>query len=52
MAAQLGLFAIVVGFALLLAGIGFGVLAASGALRGDGPLKLSKPATDAKPPAV
>lgn len=49
MAAQLGLFAIVVGFALLLAGIGFGVLAASGALRGDG---RSKPATDAKPPAV
>ncbi len=34
MAAQLGLFAIVVGIALLLAGIGFGVLAAAGALRG------------------
>ncbi len=33
MAAQLGLFAIVVGFALLLAGIGFGILAIGGALR-------------------
>ena len=33
MASQLALFAIVIGFALLLAGIGFAVLAAGGALR-------------------
>ena len=50
MAAQLGLFAIVVGIALLLCGIGFGVLAAAGALRGgDGLLKSSKPVTAATP---
>jgi hypothetical protein len=35
MAAQLGLFAIVVGIALLLSGIGFGILAGLGALRED-----------------
>ena len=33
MAEQLSLFGIVVGFALLLAGIGFGILAIGGALR-------------------
>jgi multisubunit Na+/H+ antiporter MnhC subunit len=33
MAAQLGLFAIVVGIALLLSGIGFAILAIGGALR-------------------
>ncbi len=50
MAAQLGLFAIVVGVALLLCGIGFGVLAAAGALRGgDGLLKSSKPVAAASP---
>ncbi len=40
MAAQLGLFAIVVGFALLLAGIGFGILAIGGALRNPENLRL------------
>ena len=50
MAAQLGLFAIVVGIALLLCGIGFAVLAAAGALRsGEGFLKSSKPAVAVKP---
>ena len=33
MASQLALFGIVVGFALLLSGIGFGILAVGGALR-------------------
>jgi hypothetical protein len=50
MAAQLGLFAIVVGIALLLCGIGFAVLAAAGALRsGEGLLKGSKPVKAVKP---
>jgi hypothetical protein len=50
MAAQLGLFAIVVGIARLLCGIGFAVLAAAGALRsGEGFLKSSKPAVAVKP---
>ncbi len=40
MAAQLGLFAIVVGFALLLAGIGFGILAIGGALRNPENIRL------------
>jgi len=35
MAEQLSLFGIVVGFALLLAGLGFGILAVGGALRGE-----------------
>lgn len=53
MASQLGLFAIVVGIALLLSGLGFAVLAAGGALRGAEPaLKFSgfqKPKDVAKP---
>jgi hypothetical protein len=48
MASQLGLFAIVVGIALLLSGIGFGVLAAAGALRSEGGV-LSRPAPAVKP---
>jgi hypothetical protein len=47
-AAQLGLFAIVVGIALLLSGIGFGVLAAAGGLRSEG-LALFRPAAAVKP---
>src|SRR6516225_4193856 len=50
MASQLSLFGLVVGIALLLAGIGFGILAAGGALRGrDAMLKLggSTPAPEA-----
>ena len=53
MAAQLGLFAIVVGIALLLCGIGFGVLAAAGALRGgEDILKSSKTVTPVEPAAT
>ena len=37
MAEQMALFGIVVGFALLLAGLGFGILAAGGAVRGADP---------------
>jgi hypothetical protein len=48
MASQLALFAIVVGIALLLSGIGFGVLAAAGALRSEGGV-LSRPAPAVKP---
>jgi|SRR6476620_8480186 len=53
MASQLGLFAIVSGIALLLTGIGFGVLAAAGALRGEGGiLTRPAPAVQATPAAV
>jgi F0F1-type ATP synthase membrane subunit c/vacuolar-type H+-ATPase subunit K len=48
MAEQLSLFSIIVGVALLLAGIGFGILAIGGALRNpDTALKFAKrdPAT-------
>ena len=48
MASQLALFAIVVGIALLLSGIGFGVLAAAGALRSERGV-LSRPAPAVKP---
>ena len=37
LAEQMALFGIVVGFALLLAGLGFGILTLGGALRGDDP---------------
>ncbi len=54
MASQLSLFGLVVGVALLLAGIGFGVLAIGGALRNPQTTLgfLSKPAKTAKTPAV
>jgi F0F1-type ATP synthase membrane subunit c/vacuolar-type H+-ATPase subunit K len=49
MASQLALFGIVVGFALLLSGIGFGVLAIGGALRNpETVLKALRPRTAAK----
>ena len=51
MAEQLSLFGIVVGIALLLAGIGFGILAIGGALRshGDG-ARVLRPQDEARPP--
>src|ERR1051325_10904199 len=54
MADQLALFGIVVGFALLLAGIGFGVLAVGGALRNPETALafLRRPITTRKLPAV
>jgi hypothetical protein len=47
MAEQMALFGIVVGFALLLAGLGFGILTVGGALRGVD--RATKPATRAAP---
>ena len=47
MAEQMALFGIVVGFALLLAGLGFGILTLGGALRGDEP--ATKPSASAAP---
>src|SRR5581483_8154506 len=54
MASQLSLFGIVVGIALLLSGIGFGILAIGGALRHpDNALAfLTKPFTKSRAPAV
>jgi hypothetical protein len=53
MADQLSLFGIVVGVALLLSGIGFGVLAVGGTLRNAEPaLRLPLPARRSKTPAV
>jgi hypothetical protein len=54
LASQMALFGIVVGIALLLAGIGFGILAIGGALRNPATVLgfLHKPATTLKAPAV
>jgi hypothetical protein len=53
MASQLGLFAIVVGIAFLLTGIGFGILAGVGALRNpETVLPFAKKSKAAKTPAV
>jgi ABC-type tungstate transport system substrate-binding protein len=47
LAEQMALFGIVVGFALLLAGLGFGIMILGGALRGDE--RAMKPASSAAP---
>ena len=47
LAEQMALFGIVVGFALLLAGLGFGIMILGGALRGDD--RATKPAARAAP---
>ena len=47
LAEQMALFGIVVGFALLLAGLGFGIMILGGALRGDE--RATKPAPSAVP---
>ena len=47
LAEQMALFGIVVGFALLLAGLGFGIMILGGALRGDE--RATKPAASATP---
>jgi hypothetical protein len=49
MASQLGLFAIVVGFALLLSGFGFGILALAGALRSREPKEKTAPGRVTQP---
>jgi F0F1-type ATP synthase membrane subunit c/vacuolar-type H+-ATPase subunit K len=52
MASQLALFGLVVGIALLLAGLGFGILAVSGALRSPERLLSFGRSKSAKPGAV
>ena len=47
LAEQMALFGIVVGFALLLAGLGFGIMILGGALRGDD--RATKPASSGAP---
>lgn len=52
LAEQISLFGIVVGIALLLSGVGFGILALGGALRSREPQVKTEPATVGKPVAA